>query len=138
MTTRKRTDALPYECDDATQALLNAFPDEAARIEKDGTLLAINDAAVHRSEKRPEEVIGGTLFDLYPHDLAEERKARIDEVVRSGMPIRFQEERDGIRAEYSPYPVFDSEGQGTKLLSSPVTSLPPTEHEPTATDCKIA
>ena len=111
MTPRKRTDTTPYECDDATQALLNVFPDEAALFEQDGTILAINDAAAHRSGKRPEEVIGGTLSDLCPHDLAKERKARIDEVVRSGMPIRFQEERDGIRVEHSLYPVFDNEGQ---------------------------
>ncbi len=111
MTPLKRTDATPYECDDATQALLNVFPDEAALMGQDGTILAINDAAAHRSEKRPEEVIGTTLFDLYPHDLAEERKARIDEVIRSGMPIHFQEERDETRMEHSLYPVFDSKGQ---------------------------
>jgi len=111
MVPRKRTDATPYECDDATQALLNVFPDEVALMGRDGTILAINDAAAHRNGKHPDEVIGGTLFDLYPHDLAKERKARIDEVVRSGMPIRFQEERDGIRAEHSLYPVFDSERQ---------------------------
>jgi len=111
MAPHKRTDATPYECDDATQALLNVFPDEAALIEQDGTILAINDAAAHRNGKRPKEVIGGTLFDFYPHDLAKERKARIDEVVRSCLPIRFQEERDGIRVEHSLYPVFDSEGQ---------------------------
>ena len=111
MTSQKQTATAPHGHNDATQTLLDAFPDEAALIRADGTIIAINDAAAHRNGKRPEEVTGGTLFDLYPHDLAKEIKARIDEVVRSGAPIRFQEERDEIRAEHTLYPVFDSEGQ---------------------------
>jgi PAS domain S-box-containing protein len=111
MPSQKRTETAPQECDDAAQALSDASPDEAMLIGVDGTILAINNAAAHKNGKRPEEVIGRTLFDMYPHDLAKERKARIDEVVRSGAPIRFQEERDGIRVEHFLYPVCDSKGQ---------------------------
>ena len=111
MPPQKRTDTAPRECDDPVQALLDASPDEAALIDADGTILAINNAAAHKNAKRPEEVIGRGLFDMYPHDLAKERKARIDEVMRSGEPIRFQDERDGIRTEHSLYPVRDNKGQ---------------------------
>jgi PAS domain S-box-containing protein len=111
MASQKRANDTLQEYDDATQALLNAFPGGAVLIEVDGTIVTVNNAAVHQSGKRIEELIGAKLFDLVPSDLAKARKARVDEVVRSGKPLRFQDVRDGIRFDHSLYPLFDQRHQ---------------------------
>jgi PAS domain S-box-containing protein len=111
MTSQKRADDTSQKYDNATQELLNAFPGGAVLIEVDGTIITINDAAIRRSGKRVAELIGAKLFDLFPSDLAKARKAHVDEVVRSGKPLRFQDVRDGIRFDHSLYPLFDQRHQ---------------------------
>ncbi len=111
MASQKRTNDTLQEYDDATQALLNAFPGGAVLIDVDGTIVTVNNAAVHQSGKRIEELIGAKLFDLFPSDLAKARKAHIDEVVRSGKSLRFQDVRDGTRFDHSLYPLFDQRHQ---------------------------
>ena len=125
MASQKRANDTLQEYDDATQALLNAFPGGAVLIEVDGTIVTINNAAVHRSGKRIEELIGAKLFDLFPSDLAKARKAHVDEVVRSGKPLRFQDVRDGIRFDHSLYPLFDQRHQvhQVAIFSQDITEM---------------
>ncbi|MGB8310915.1 MAG: PAS domain S-box protein, partial [Halobacteriota archaeon] len=125
MASQKRANDTLQEYDDATQALLNAFPGGAVLIEVDGTIVTINNAAVRRSGKRIEELIGAKIFDLFPSDLTKARKAHVDEVVRSGKPLRFQDVRDDIRFDHSLYPLFDQRHQvhQVAIFSQDITEM---------------
>jgi signal transduction histidine kinase len=47
--------------------------------------------------------------------LAESRKAQVDEVFRSGSPVRFEDEREGRFFDHRLYPVFGAQGEVTRI-----------------------
>lgn len=99
------------ESEETAQVLLNAPDGTAALLYTDGTILAINEAGARRLGKRPAEIVGVHAYDLFPPDLAKARKAQHEEVVRSGKPVHFEDERGGLYFENSMYPVLDAQGK---------------------------
>lgn len=93
------------------QALMNASTDSAMLVDLEGPVLAANKVTAQRLGMSVDELIGRGIFDCFPPDVAESRKAQGDEVVRSGKPVRFQDERAGRFYDNSIYPVFDVEGK---------------------------
>ena len=97
------------------QALMNAPTESAILTDLEGTILAVNEIAAQRIGKSSEELISLEMFDYLPRDMARSRKAKADEVVRSGKPLRFQDERAGRFYDNNIYPVFDVEEKVTAL-----------------------
>jgi PAS domain-containing protein len=60
---------------------------------------------------RLDQVSGRSLSDLPAPVLAAARRQRFDEVMESGRPVRFTDERDGLLFDHTFYPVFDAEGR---------------------------
>jgi formate hydrogenlyase transcriptional activator len=95
------------EKDEALQALLNATIESAVLINIEGKILAINQVGAQRLGKSADELIGVSVDDYFPPDVAKFRKNIRDKIVRSGKPVRFQDERKGRVLDNSVYPVFD-------------------------------
>jgi PAS domain S-box-containing protein len=96
-------------------ALLNAPTDSALLIEPHGIILALNEAAAKALGRSPNELIGLCVFDLFPPDVAKRRKAHCDQVVRSGQPVRFGDQREGRWLDSSLYPVLDAQGRVVQI-----------------------
>ena len=96
--------------DDTTVALLHALPDPALLIDADGTILALNDIAAPDRNNAPADLIGTSLYDMYPLEVAAQKKKRIEEVVRSRKPLHSEESFEGRRVVHSLYPIFDKQG----------------------------
>ena len=96
-------------------ALLNAPTDIAMLLDTQGTILAINRAGARSFGKSAREAVGRNVFSLLPPQLAEERSARVDEVTRSGKPLRFEGEREGKVFSNTIYPVPDAHGDITRI-----------------------
>lgn len=94
-----------------SRALLNATTETAILIDTHGIVLAINMVAAKRLRKQPEEIIHHNLFDFIPAKLAASRKEMVDELIRTGQPVQFQDERNGLFLDQTLYPVFDAQGQ---------------------------
>ena len=103
------------ECEDQFQALLNATADSAFLIDPRGTILAMNEAGAQRLGKRAEDVIGENVWGLLPPHIAKRRSKEVKEVLRSGKPVRFQDEREGLIFDHTVYPVMDDKGNVVKL-----------------------
>jgi PAS domain S-box-containing protein len=108
---RNRIEMKLKDREETLRALLNAPTEPAILIDLEGTILAINEIATKRFGKGTEELIGVHMFDYFSHDVAVSRKAKVDEVVDSGKPVRFQDERTGRCYDNNYYPVFDIEGK---------------------------
>lgn len=93
------------------RALLNATTESAILVEVDGVILDINKIAAQRLGKSSEELIGMKISDYLPAEIAESRKAHGEEVISSGKPLRFQDEREGRCYDNNIYPVFDDKGK---------------------------
>ncbi|MGO9569090.1 MAG: ATP-binding protein [Desulfomonilaceae bacterium] len=95
----------------STQVLLNMMEDAAVLISVDGILLRLNEVAAHKLGDTAESLIGRNFFELFPSDVAAERRIRLLEVVRSGMPIRSVDVEGGRLTETLVYPVSHANGK---------------------------
>lgn len=110
ITRRKRDEAALIRSNETNTALINAPTESALLIKPDGTLLAINKIAAQRLSVDPETIIGQSIHDLLPPEIAEPRKAMIDSVVKSGKPVQFEDTRDGMRLLNNIYPSKRADG----------------------------
>jgi DNA-binding CsgD family transcriptional regulator/PAS domain-containing protein len=58
-----------------------------------------------------EEMVGSNIDDLLPADVAKHRKKECRRVIRTGQPVRFEDEREGRMMDTTVYPVFDERGK---------------------------
>jgi PAS domain S-box-containing protein len=65
--------------------------------------------------KTADELQGKCIYDFIPPDVARARKTVIEEVILTGKPARFEDERFGRSIDNSIYPVFDAAGKVTRL-----------------------
>ncbi len=119
---QETTEAL-RESQETVRALLDATTETALLIDLDGAILALNEVAFERLRRlsrkpvgdRRAELVGRNVFDLFPPGLSEQRKARNDTVIESGVPARFEDERSGRWMDNTIYPIFDPNGSVAKL-----------------------
>jgi PAS domain S-box-containing protein len=114
-TEHKWTEEALRASEETARALLNASNDSALLMEPDGTIVALNETTVRQLGKSVEGLVGTCVFDLFPPDVAEHRKAQNEKVVRSGTPVRYEDQRTGTWFDNSVYPVFDAQGKVVRL-----------------------
>ncbi len=93
------------------QALLNASLDSVLLIDTDGIIIAYNEVMAKRLKFSEQDISGRCVYDLLPPDVGKLRKHKIDEVLRTGMPLRFADSCAGYTFEHSLYPVTDASGK---------------------------
>ena len=81
--------------EDDVRALLNATTDIAFLMDKDGAILAANESAAHAYHTTVQNLLGTAVYELIPPSLAEFTRAKADEAIRSGAPVRFVAEWRG-------------------------------------------
>lgn len=91
-------------------ALLNATTDALFILDRDGTILGLNETLAKRAGKRINEIVNTSFFELIPAGaistrLAEEIRAGI-----TGKSNRFEEEYNGQWYDNNIYPIADSTG----------------------------
>ncbi len=72
------------------RALLDAIPDLLFVFNREGRYLDVGGTAHSPIYKQPEEMLGKTLLDVLPKDLAQERLALIQKVLDTGEPQSFE------------------------------------------------
>ncbi len=122
---RKRAEEALRESEATARTLLNAPVDLAVLVDSNGILLDVNEAFAKRFEKSPSELIGTSGWDWLPPDVVERRKPYFEAVLRSGTPLRFEDERLGQWFDNRVYPICDQDGKVAKvaLLALDVTDL---------------
>lgn len=96
-------------------ALLNAIQESALLIDTEGTILLANDIVAARFGKPVQHIIGRNAYTLLSPDVAAERKTHIEHVIHSGKPQRFEDTRAGKCIDNTVYPIFDADGNVTRL-----------------------
>jgi PAS domain S-box-containing protein len=92
------------------QGLLNATPETIALIDRDGTILSINENGARRFGTTTDALTGRNMYQVLPADVMQRRKANIDQVFGTGKAVRFEDERGSTRFANSIYPVLTPEG----------------------------
>jgi PAS domain S-box-containing protein len=103
------------DAEETARALLNATSESAILINTKGVILAVNEAAVCRLGKLNAKIIRMNINDVLPTEVAIKIKQKTDEVIRTGDPIWFENESDGLSYTNTAYPIFGRDGNVEKL-----------------------
>ena len=115
ITERKRAEEALRESEENLKAILDSSTSAVLLVDTAGSILALNETITRSLGKHADELLGSCIYDALPADVAGGRRARAEEVIREGKPLRFEDERQGRWFGNSVYPVFDAEGKVTRL-----------------------
>ena len=108
--TRKRIEETLRDSEELAKTLMNATIDAAFLMDRDGIVLAANEAMASRFGMRPPDLIGRSFLEMLPPSLAESRRSEIARVLAKGEPLHIHDERDGAVLDSRVYPVRDAAG----------------------------
>ena len=94
---------------------MNASPNAVLLIDRDDTILILNEVAAERFGGSVQELMGTSILDYLPPDVAARRKEIVGEVFSTGRPARFVDEREGRVLYNSLFPVADAEGDVVRI-----------------------
>ena len=111
ITARKATEEALGRSERSLRALLNAITETAILVDPEGTIQASNKTAAQRFGGTVEQLIGKSVWDFMPPDVAKTRKENGSRVIEAGVPFRFEDEWDGEFYDTNLYPIFDRDGK---------------------------
>jgi len=112
---RKRLEDELLKSEETVRALLNAPDDRALLLDTDGRILALNKTAAKGLGRTINELIGVNAFDLISPQLARERMAYHDQVVRTGKSLRYEDIRDDRCMDTTIDPVLNAQGKVARV-----------------------
>ncbi|MBN2122978.1 MAG: PAS domain S-box protein [Deltaproteobacteria bacterium] len=95
--------------------LLKFAPFGLFLVDLSGKIVAANKRGAEHLGKQAEEIIGTTLREYFPQDVAENGRAKGIEVVKSRRPVTFEAQIGDKRYSISIFPVLDSQGETAHL-----------------------
>lgn len=107
ITERNKVEAALREQERIVRALINSVDESIYLFGINGEILAANETTARRLGLTVEELVGQKWQKLMPTELVMMRTEKVNEILRTGIPLHFEDERDGIFFGHSAYPVFD-------------------------------
>jgi PAS domain S-box-containing protein len=97
------------------RALMNAADESIFLMQPDGTLIALNDITATRLQSTVAHMQGRNVYDFLPPETGARRRVFADQVLATGQPVSFEDERLGRWMDNYISPVLDDRGQVTRL-----------------------
>lgn len=107
ITERRQAEESVREQKAILETLLNAPGDTIALLDRQGTIIDINEAGARRLGGTVQRMTGRCVYDILPPDVARTRKEYIDLVFTTGEPVRFDDARSGAYLHNEIFPVFN-------------------------------
>jgi signal transduction histidine kinase/PAS domain-containing protein len=87
------------------QAIFDASEETIVMFEADHRVIAINQIGAERFGCIPQDLVGTDVFDQMPVEIAAYRRGKIDEALRSGTTVVYEDERNGRSYRTRVFPV---------------------------------
>jgi PAS domain S-box-containing protein len=115
ITQRKQAQEALRENEVTARALLNATTDAVLLIDKEGLIIDINERMSEWLGHSRKDLIGTIIYNHLPPEIAEQRKTKGFEAVRTRRPISFEDQREGRWLENNVCPILDSHGEASRF-----------------------
>jgi PAS domain S-box-containing protein len=93
------------------EALINAVTESMFLLDNDGKFVTLNRTTAERLGRTPGQLLGKPIRDYMPPDVFEKRRYLHEQVIASGKPLQFDDERQGRHFSNSYYPIVGSSGR---------------------------
>ncbi len=105
-------------------AFLDAIPEPAFLMDREGTILSANRAMTKSLDESPAKVVGSCVFDSLPPEIATLRKAKIQEALENARQVSFEETYGDKTYLSFVSPAFEDGGKVTRIafLSLDITA----------------
>ena len=104
-----------WETEESLRVLMNSNPESVFILDTEGNFVAANEKASQRFGKPGNKLIGTNVFSYLTPELAIKRKEKVDEVMLSGKPVRFDDSRNNRYFDNYLHPVLDSDGKVIRI-----------------------
>lgn len=91
--------------------LLDSFPDAIELYQLDGIVLYVNKAAIRRHNRSESDLLGASIWNLYPPSQAAHRRTVVNKAVKSGEPIQYTERSGDQWVEVLICPLVENNGK---------------------------
>ena len=118
LTEHKRAEQALRESEETAKVILNATSESLILTDLEEVVLVVNQIASERMGRQPDELIGKSLRDLFPEEIARKRSIRFATVAETGEHLNFVEDFNGLSFDVNLSPVFDDYGQVVRILIS--------------------
>ncbi|HQP49561.1 MAG TPA: PAS domain S-box protein [Spirochaetota bacterium] len=108
---KKKTETALRESETLLQAIFNVSTETIAMISPDGKIVDINDIGARRFRETKENLVGAMLYKYLPKETRRSRLYQINEVLKTGTPVRFQDKQYERTFDINILPVFHGNGQ---------------------------
>ncbi len=115
ITQRKQAEEVLQASEKQLRAVLEASSESVFLMDTQGRLLMANQITAQRLKTDLETLKKENLYNFLPPAVAENRRKHIQDVIETGQPIRFEDERFGRTMLNSVYPIFGKDNQVTHL-----------------------
>jgi len=103
---RKKIEQKLKESELNARAIMESTDDVILLMDKEGILLDCNESQARRVGSTRSELIGKSIYDFLPFEIARKRKEKINEAITTHKPVSFEDERGGYTNEITIYPIF--------------------------------
>ncbi|MBL7180809.1 MAG: PAS domain S-box protein [Desulfobacterales bacterium] len=97
------------------RALLNATTDAVVLLDPRGMILEINETYARRFHQRRDDLLGTCVWDLFPSEVIEPRRANVNKVFETGQPVSMEDQRHGVWNYTKIYPICNLQGKVIKV-----------------------
>jgi len=121
---RKETERSLIKSQQIMRGILDATLETIVLIDRQGIIVAANKTTSLRLGVGIRDLVGASVYGLFPADVAETRKQKWEKVFAEGRPLFFEDGRDGRTYAQSAYPVFDNNSHRVEhvvLFASDIT-----------------
>ncbi|MCA1961770.1 MAG: PAS domain S-box protein, partial [Desulfomonile sp.] len=108
---QKRAEQVLRQTTESFQALLNAAPDAAFLLDREGRFIALNRNTAERLGYKIEDLRGKSAFEVVPASVAKSRWEHFQHVIRERRQLNFEDERNGRFFSIHLCPVLDEIGE---------------------------
>lgn len=115
ITEKKQTETKLAESEENARAIMESTSNIIILLDKEGIVLDSNESHAKRFGLTRNDIIGKSVYDYLPKDIARERKEAHDNVIRSGKAYHGEDFRGGYWNKFSIFPVRSSNGNVEKV-----------------------
>jgi len=98
-------------------SVIDNIPDLLILLDPNCKILLLNEAMAKNLGETKENLIGKNALDLFPPEIAKNRKEMAHKLINTKKPFVFEDKRDGRWFRQKLFPVFDSKGNAIQFLN---------------------